>query len=113
METVRRSRRRNAEPAALFRETAEIQQRTLGPDHRSTLVTLYNLACALATAHKPDEPFLCSMMLWIRASQASTICNEFRGDARFKAIIEQVGRYPETGLEEIRRERNSAVPHFS
>ena len=55
MDSVRRSRRRDGEPAALFRETVEIQQRTLGPDHRSTLVTLYNLACLLATARKPDE----------------------------------------------------------
>jgi hypothetical protein len=50
-------RKGDGEPAALFRETAEIQQRTLGPDHGSTLVTLYNLACVLATARKPDEAF--------------------------------------------------------
>jgi len=46
---------RDAEAGVLFREAAEIQRRTLGPNHRYTLTTLYNLACVLATEHKHDE----------------------------------------------------------
>lgn len=42
---------RDAEPAALFRETAEIQQRTLGPDHRSTLVTF--IRPRVCAGHRP------------------------------------------------------------
>jgi serine/threonine protein kinase len=87
---------RDAEAAALLRETAEIQRRTLGPDHRYTLVTLYNLACVLATAHKPDEALsvlhevVDKGFASVDDLQSDPDFKALRGDARFKAMIEQV-----------------------
>ena len=46
---------RNAEAASLFRETAELQSRVLGPTHADTLDSFYMLACMLAEEHKPNE----------------------------------------------------------
>ena len=86
---------RDAESAVLLRETAAIQRRTLGPSHRYTLYTSYNLACVLAADHKPIEALsVLRDVVENGFANADDLKSDpdfksLRGDPRFKAMIEQ------------------------